>query len=102
DRSATMQGIAGQLGATRSPGQLARAAQTRIDATRADIRLRADAVATLARLRAAGMITGLVSDCTHEIPMIMPELPIAKLLEVTVFSVVLGSANQHPALFPPP
>jgi putative hydrolase of the HAD superfamily len=99
DLVSTMLWVADQLGATLSPDQLDRAVRTRMDATRHSIRLRAEAMPILAQLRAAGMATGLVSDCTHEIPMIMPELPIADMLQATVYSVVIGAAKPEPAMF---
>ena len=58
----------------------------RIDAVRADTRLRPDAVAVLRSLRQRGLRTAVVSDCTPELAEFWPGLPIAGLLDARVFS----------------
>ena len=58
----------------------------RIDAIRADTRLRPDAVAVLRALRRGGLRTAVVSDCTPELAEFWPELPIAGLLDARVLS----------------
>jgi putative hydrolase of the HAD superfamily len=61
--------------------------------------LRADAVGTLGRLRARGLGVGVVSDCTHELPACWPTLPVAPLVDATVFSVEVGERKPHPELY---
>jgi putative hydrolase of the HAD superfamily len=99
DPAEVLRHLARQLGHSPGPDQVARALRLRMRAIRASIRLRPDAVATLRRLRAAGLRTGLVSDCTEEVPALFPDLPIADLLDVTVFSVEVGAAKPEPAIF---
>ncbi len=41
----------------------------------------------------------MVSDCTSDLPALLPSLPIAGLLDATVYSVHLGVTKPHPALF---
>lgn len=91
--------IARHLGRSPQPAQVAQAVSLFSGALRDGIRLRPDAVRTLWRLRAAGLRTGLVSDCTHDLPALLPSMPVAELLDATVFSVHLGVTKPHPELF---
>jgi putative hydrolase of the HAD superfamily len=91
--------IARHLGRSPAPGQVAEALHLTAGALRDGIRLRPDAVSTLWRLRKAGLRIGLVSDCTHDLPALLPAMPIAELLDATVYSVHLGVTKPHPALF---
>jgi putative hydrolase of the HAD superfamily len=71
----------------------------RIDAVRADTRLREDAVSALTELKRRGLATALVSDCTHELPAFLPSLPVAGLLDARVFSVELGVCKPDPRIY---
>ncbi|MFF5177304.1 HAD family hydrolase [Micromonospora sp. NPDC000316] len=75
------------------------AVASRHRAVRADTRLRADAVPVLAALRHRGLRTGVISDCTHELPSFLPRLAVAPLLDVRVFSVQVGRCKPDPALY---
>jgi putative hydrolase of the HAD superfamily len=99
DAGAGFYRIARQLGRSPGPRQVAEAVHLTTGALRDGIRLRPDAVRTLWRLREAGLLTGLVSDCTHDLPPLVPSMPIAGLLDATVYSVHLGVTKPHPALF---
>ena len=68
-------------------------------AVRDDTRLRADAVATLRALRARGLLTGVISDCTHELPACCRSSPVAPLLDTRVFSVEVGRCKPDPSLY---
>jgi len=48
------------------------------------------AVETLSCLRQDGYKTGLISDCTHEIPAVWPETPFAPLIDEAIFSCLAG------------
>src|SRR5258706_1066267 len=60
--------VASALGAQPGARDLRIAAFARVMAVQADTRLRAEAVPVLRAVRARGLRTGLVSDCTHELP----------------------------------
>lgn len=84
----------------RADGQALRAAFTaRVAALRADTRLRADAVVTLRAIRQRGLGTALVSDCTHELPVFLPQLPVAPLLDTCVYSVEIGRCKPDPEIY---
>ena len=96
---ATLRWVTEQAGGRPGRSQLAAALPARIDAIRADTTLRADAVSALRALKLRGMGTGLVSDCTHELPAFLPGLPVAPLLDTTVFSVDLGICKPEAAIY---
>ncbi|MGC4821565.1 HAD family hydrolase [Micromonospora sp. DT63] len=96
---ATLRWVCGQAGVHPSDSALRAAVASRHRAIRADTRLRADAVPVLAALRQRGLRTGVVSDCTHELPAFLPQLPIAPLLDVRVFSVQVGRCKPDAALY---
>ncbi len=96
---ATLRWVTEQAGGHPQPAQLRAAVPARVDALRADTRLRADAESALTAIKRRGLRTGLISDCTHELPAFLPGLPMAPLLDVRVFSVELGVCKPEPAIY---
>ncbi|MFC0029124.1 HAD family hydrolase [Micromonospora chaiyaphumensis] len=96
---ATLRWVCGQAGVHPSDEAVRAAVACRHRAVRADTRLRAEAVPVLAALRGQGVRTGLISDCTHELPAFLPQLAVAPLLDVRVFSVQVGRCKPDPALY---
>ncbi|MEV0273243.1 HAD family hydrolase [Hamadaea sp. NPDC050747] len=99
DALTTLRWVAAELGRRPDDTTLRAAYQARIAALRADIRLRRDAYAVLARLRADGVRMAVVSDCTHELTEILPTLPIAPLLDAAIFSVHIGAVKPDPTIY---
>ncbi|MFI2709336.1 HAD family hydrolase [Micromonospora sp. NPDC018662] len=99
DAESTMRWVCAQVGVRPSDAAVRAAVASRHRAVRADTRLRAEAVPVLAALRGRGVRTGLVSDCTHELPAFLPQLAVAPLLDTGVFSVRLGRCKPDPALY---
>ena len=60
---------------------------------------RPDAVEVLSRLRESGHKTGLISDCSHEVPVVWPETALAPLIDVAVFSCSVGMRKPDPAIY---
>jgi putative hydrolase of the HAD superfamily len=60
---------------------------------------REGALETLERLRACGVKTGLISNCSSEIPSIWMESPFASLVDVCVFSCREGARKPEPGLY---
>jgi putative hydrolase of the HAD superfamily len=75
------------------------AVPARVRALQADTVLRPDAVRTLTAIKARGLRTGVISDCTHELPAFLPNLPVAPLLDARVFSVELGVCKPDPDIY---
>lgn len=96
---ATLRWVCAQAGVHPSDQAVRAAVASRHRAVRADTWLRADAVPVLAALRQRGLRTGLISDCTHELPAFLPQLAIAPLLDVRVFSVQVGRCKPDPTLY---
>ncbi|MEU1685480.1 HAD family hydrolase [Micromonospora sp. NPDC005707] len=96
---ATLRWVCGQAGVHPSDEAVRAAVASRHRAVRADTRLRAEAVPVLAALRGQGVRTGLISDCTHELPAFLPQLAVAPLLDVRVFSVQVGRCKPDAALY---
>ncbi len=96
---ATLRWVAEQAGGRPRRAQVRAAVPARVDALKADTRLRPDAVSALRALRDRGLATGLISDCTHELPAFLPGLPVAPLLDAQVFSVEVGVCKPHPAIY---
>ncbi|MFC0528250.1 HAD family hydrolase [Phytohabitans kaempferiae] len=95
----TMRWIAEQLGVHPSPRTLRAALAARNQAMRADTTLRLDAVPTLRALRRRGLATAVVSDCTHELPALLPTLPVAGLLDARAYSVEIGRCKPDPVIY---
>ena len=96
---ATLRWVCEQAGVRPSDEALRAAVACRQQAVRTDTRLRAEAVPTLRALRERGLRTGVISDCTHELPLFLPELAVAPLLDVRIFSIQLGRCKPDPALY---
>ncbi len=96
---ATLRWVTEQAGAHPRRAALEEAVPARVDALRADTRLRPDAVSALTAIKKRGLATAVVSDCTHELPEFLPGLPVAPLLDARVFSVEVGVCKPDPAIY---
>jgi putative hydrolase of the HAD superfamily len=96
---ATLRWVSEQAGAKPSARQLNTAIAARVNALRADTRLRPDAVDALRALRERGIRTAVVSDCTHELPAFLPHLPVAPLLDAQVYSVEVGRCKPDAMMY---
>jgi putative hydrolase of the HAD superfamily len=97
--SQSLRRVAEAVGVHPTRAQLAAVLPARVAAVRADTRLRAEAVPVLEAVRARGLRTALVSDCGPELPRYLPELPIAALLDVCVYSVEVGACKPDPRMY---
>jgi putative hydrolase of the HAD superfamily len=96
---ATLRWVTEQAGGRPGRAELRAAVPARVDALRADTQLRGDAVSALRAIKRRGLSTGLISDCTHELPAFLPGLPVAPLLDAQVFSVEVGVCKPDPAIY---
>jgi putative hydrolase of the HAD superfamily len=96
---ATLRWVTEQAGGRPRTAQLQAAVPARVDALKADTRLRADAESVLRSIKQRGLRTALISDCTHELPAFLPSMPIAPLLDVNVFSVEVGRCKPDPLIY---
>jgi putative hydrolase of the HAD superfamily len=82
-----------------SPEQMQRAFDLRMDFSRHTTIPREGSVEVLATLRKDGYKTGLISDCTGEIPLIWDETPFANLFDVKIFSCVVKTKKPDPRIY---
>ncbi len=88
-----------RLGSYPTERRLRRAAEARITAVAADTQLRPGAVTVLRRLRRLGLSIGLISDCGPELPVFLPDLPVAPLLDAAVLSIEVGRHKPDPLMY---
>ncbi|MGK5679360.1 HAD family hydrolase [Actinoplanes sp. URMC 104] len=96
---ATLRFVIEQAGGRPRTDQLRAGVPARVNALKADTRLRDDAVSALTAIKRRGLATAVVSDCTHELPAFLPSLPVAPLLDATVYSVRLGVCKPDPQIY---
>ncbi|MEV4344144.1 HAD family hydrolase [Actinoplanes sp. NPDC049596] len=96
---ATLRWVIEQAGGRPRTAQVRAGVPARINALKADTRLRDDAVAALAAIKRRGLSTALISDCTHELPAFLPGLPVAPLLDAKIYSVRLGVCKPDPRIY---
>jgi haloacid dehalogenase superfamily, subfamily IA, variant 3 with third motif having DD or ED len=99
DAVATLRWVCEKAGGRPDSADLAAAARARVAALWADTRLRPEALTVLRAVRRRGVRTALVTDCTHELPVLLPRLPVAPLLDARVFSVEVGACKPDPTIY---
>lgn len=99
DLSATFRELARRCGADPTDAALAAACDARVAAQSALFVLREDAPAALQALKSRGYRLGLLSDCTPELPIAWPHLPVARYFDTAVFSCAEGLKKPNPAFF---
>jgi putative hydrolase of the HAD superfamily len=82
-----------------STGQVEQAARARLDYTARSMKPRLGALEVLTRLRYESYKTGLVSDCSSEVPAVWGSTPFAPLFDVTVFSCIAGIKKPDPRIY---
>lgn len=87
------------LGVRPTPEQTTEAARLRTNVYGSNLRLRADAADTLRRIRDIGLRIGLISDCGWEIVAVWHTLPVAQLIDQTVFSCREGITKPDSTIY---
>lgn len=91
--------ICKQKGVKPSEDSLATAVGIRYNFTKGILRPRADAISTLNSLRSMGMLTGLISDCSKEVPELWSKTPFVGLFDSEIFSCSVGLRKPDPEIF---
>jgi putative hydrolase of the HAD superfamily len=86
------------LGVTRA-GAVDEAFRLRIEMHREMFVPREDAVATLKELHARGYLTGLLTNCSSEVPELVAESPLAGLFDVEIYSCSVGLRKPERAIY---
>jgi len=99
DLPATFRELARRLGLDPGEDAIAAACAARMSAQRELFALRDGAVDVLAELRVRGLRLGVLSDCTVELAVTWPQLPISALVDARVLSCDVGRRKPDPELF---
>ncbi len=91
--------ICRELGVRLERKQIKLAASLRLDYIRHVMTPRSDAMEVLWRLKEEGYRTGLISDCSAEIPLLWPENPLFPLIDAAVFSCSVGMRKPDPRIY---
>lgn len=98
DLRQTVKWLAGQLGAEPTGDAVDAAVELRLAMTR-QLHQGTWGLGTLTALRRAGLLIGLVSDCSAETPAIWPQSPIASLTHAVSFSCITGHRKPEPEAY---
>lgn len=87
------------LGVSVNETKVKRAARIRFDYSIRSMVPRSDAIETLSHLKYEGCKTGLISDCSAEVPAIWKDTPFVKLIDVAIFSCLVGVRKPNPRIY---
>jgi putative hydrolase of the HAD superfamily len=87
------------LGRQPDPDRVAAAALVRYEHTHTQLVPRDDAVPALSVLRDAGILTGLITDCTPDVVRLWDSTPFAPLIDAPIFSCTAGVAKPDPDIY---
>jgi len=93
-----IQNVCGQLGVNVQDSQIDQAASLPFEMMKNMVMVpREGSIKVLTYLKSNNFQTGLISDCTADVPVIWKDTPFAPLIDVAIFSCSVGmsKANQH-------
>ena len=79
--------------------QVSKGANIRLDYLREHLVPRPESEETLTLLKTSGYKIGLISDCSPETPLLWPNLPLAPLIDVAIFSSEVGIKKPDPGVY---
>ncbi len=88
-----------QLGVCPADEDRRQASRIRFGLTRRYVVPRADAISVLSNLKAAGLLTALISDCSTETTVVWEGTAFAPLFDATVFSCSVGMKKPDPRIY---
>jgi len=91
--------IGRELKITVSEKQKKRACQARYKLFASFLTPKPDAIEILLKLKADGYKIGLISNCSHEAPIIWPDTPFAPLFDAAIFSSTAGLQKPDPRIY---
>jgi putative hydrolase of the HAD superfamily len=94
-----LQQISTQIGRPQADAKVAKASQLYRDFQRRTLTPRPEALPMLAFLRQAGYATGLISNCPAIAADLWPESSLAPLIDVAIFSCLVGLLKPDPRIY---
>lgn len=98
DLHATVTWLAQRLGSDATEADVDVAVQLRLELTRS-LHQRTWAIPALVEIRSAGLLCGLVSDCSAETPEMWPDSPLEPYFDALSFSCVTGHRKPAPEAY---
>jgi putative hydrolase of the HAD superfamily len=94
-----LQHILAELGLPVDRGRIAEAERLRHEFIRQALIPRPEATGVLTEIRARGLKTGLISDCSPDVPLLWGGTTLAPLLDAVVFSAVARTRKPDPRMY---
>jgi len=88
-----------KLDVAASSARIKQASKIRFEYALSGLKPRQDAIETLARIRSDGYKTGLISNCSTEVPVLWADTEFAPLFDVTVFSCSEQVTKPDPRIY---
>lgn len=100
DGQANIKYICQQLGVPSENNQIEFANQLRIDLVKRHLfNPKKDAIEVLSYLKSNSYKTGIISDCSSVVSVIWPDAPLATLIDVAIFSCLVGMQKPDPRIY---
>ena len=96
---AGVRGVCKAMGSRVDAAAIERAVEAWVELSRRTLQPRKDAVGALRQLRASGVPTALISDCSAEVLDLWPTTPYAELIDEPLFSCVEGLVKPDTNLY---
>ena len=91
--------ICQQVNTTVDDATIEEAVRISLDYTLHSVKPRSDTIVTLKKLQSLRLKTGLISDCTGDIPMVWEQSPFTGIFNATVFSCEVLSKKPDPEMY---
>jgi len=99
NKEANFEHICYRLGVPVDYTQIKLAAQISSDVTKRLMKPRTDALEVISQIRSEGYKTGIISNCASDVPSIWEGTPLVPLIDVAIFSCVVGLAKPAPDIY---
>lgn len=99
DIRANIEGILKSLNMPIIPEKIESAVLLRYEVTRQSLVLRSDALETIRELKKRGLKTGLISNCSPDVPLFFPATGVPSLLDASIYSCDANLMKPDPKIY---
>jgi putative hydrolase of the HAD superfamily len=99
DIRTNIEGILKSLNMPIIPEKIESAVLLRYEVTRQSLALRTDALVTVRELKKRGVKTGLISNCSPDVPLFFPATGVPSLLDACIYSCNAGFMKPDPKIY---